>query len=132
MSYFHIPVLLKEVVETTDPQSGENLVDGTVGGGGHAEAILKKTSPNGKLLGIDLDSEAIIASKRKLEKYSERIILKKGNFVNFNELAKEYDFYPINIFFLIIFQAGFLQIFVCFNSIVNSFGFCRVRGNKTT
>ncbi len=100
MSYFHIPVLLKEVVEAIDPKPGENLVDGTVGEGGHAKAILEKTSSDGKLLGIDLDSEAIIASKRKLEKYSERIILKKGNFVDFNEFAKEYSFYPINIFFL--------------------------------
>lgn len=100
MSYFHIPVLLKEVIEVIDPKPGENLVDGTVGGGGHSETILEKTSPSGKLLGIDLDSEAIIASKRKLEKYSERIILKKGNFVNFSELTKEYNFHPINIFFL--------------------------------
>ncbi|NCF75460.1 MAG: 16S rRNA (cytosine(1402)-N(4))-methyltransferase, partial [Xanthomonadaceae bacterium] len=78
MSYFHIPVLLNEVVEVIDPKPGENLIDGTIGGGGHAGAILERTAPDGKLLGIDLDNEAIIASKRKLEKYSERIILKKG------------------------------------------------------
>lgn len=100
MSYFHIPVLLKEVIETVDPRPGENLVDGTVGGGGHAEAILKKTSPNGKLLGIDLDSEALAESGRKLEEYSKRVILEKGNFVNFAELAKKNNFSPINIFFL--------------------------------
>ena len=100
MSYFHIPVLLKEIIETINPKPGENLVDGTVGGGGHAEAILKKTSPGGKLLGIDLDSEAIIASKRKLEKYSKRIILTKGNFTGFAEFKKECNFQPINIFFL--------------------------------
>ncbi len=100
MSYFHISVLLDEIIETINPKPGENLVDGTVGGGGHAEAILEKTFPDGKLLGIDLDDEAIIASKRKLEKYAKRVVLKKGNFINFNELAEEYDFHPINIFFL--------------------------------
>jgi 16S rRNA (cytosine1402-N4)-methyltransferase len=100
MSYFHIPVLLNEVVEIINPKPGENLIDGTLGGGGHSEAILEKTSPNGKLLGIDLDGEAIRESKRRLEKYSERIILRKGNFVNFVEFKKEYDFQPINIFFL--------------------------------
>lgn len=100
MSYFHIPVLLNEVIETIDPKPGENLVDGTVGGGGHAEAILEKTSPDGKLLGIDLDGEAMIASKRRLEKYSERIILAKRNFIDFSEIKKEYDFHPIDIFFL--------------------------------
>ncbi len=100
MSYFHIPVLLNEVIEAIDPKPGENLIDGTVGGGGHAEAVLKKTSPGGRLLGIDLDGEAIIASKRKLEKYSKRIILAKGNFTNLAEFKKEYNFSPINIFFL--------------------------------
>jgi len=100
MSYFHIPVLLEEVVETINPKPGENLVDGTVGGGGHSEAILEKTSPDGKLLGIDLDNEAIIESKRKLEKYADRIILAKGNFIDFVKFKKEYNFHPINIFFL--------------------------------
>lgn len=100
MLYFHTPVLLKEVVEAINPKAGENLIDGTVGGGGHAEAILEKTAPKGKLLGIDLDDEAIIASKRRLEKYSERIILAKRNFTDFAEIKKEYDFHPVNIFFL--------------------------------
>ncbi len=100
MSYFHIPVLLKEIIETVDPKPGENLIDGTIGGGSHAEAILKKTSPDGKLLGIDLDSEALAESKRKLEEYSKRIILEKGNFVNFSELAKKHNFGSVNIFFL--------------------------------
>ncbi len=100
MPYFHIPVLLKEIIETVDPKPGENLVDGTIGGGSHAEAILKKTSPDGKLLGIDLDFEALAESKRKLEEYSSRIILEKGNFVDFAELAKKNNFSPINIFFL--------------------------------
>lgn len=100
MSYFHIPVLLNEVVESINPMPGENLVDGTLGGAGHAEAILEKTRPGGKLLGIDLDPEAIKESRKKLEKYSERIILARGNFANFIELKKENNFHPINIFFL--------------------------------
>ena len=100
MIYFHIPVLRKEVVEIINPKSGENLIDGTLGGGGHSEAILEKTSPNGKLLGIDLDIEAIKESERKLEKYSKRIILKKGNFTDFIKIKKENNFYSFNIFFL--------------------------------
>jgi 16S rRNA (cytosine1402-N4)-methyltransferase len=96
--YFHVPVLLEEVIEITDPKPGENLIDGTVGG--HAKEFLKRTSPDGKLLGIDLDDEALIESKRKLEGYSDRVILEKGNFVNFLEFAEKHNFYPINIFFL--------------------------------
>jgi len=100
MSYFHIPVLLKEVVEIINPKPGENLIDGTLGGGGHSKAILEKTSPDGKLLGIDLDIEAIKESERKLEKYLGRVVLKKGNFTDFIELKKECDFQSVNIFFL--------------------------------
>ena len=100
MSYFHIPVLQKEVVEIINPKSGENLIDGTLGGGGHSKAILEKTSPDGKLLGIDLDTEAIKESERKLEKYSKRIILRKGNFTNFIKIKEENNFCSFNIFFL--------------------------------
>ena len=98
--YFHMPVLLEEVIEIADPKLGENLIDGTVGGGSHAEAFLKRTSPDGKLLGIDLDDEALIESKRRLEEDSSRVILEKGNFVNFLEFTEKHNFYPINIFFL--------------------------------
>jgi 16S rRNA (cytosine1402-N4)-methyltransferase len=100
MSYFHIPILSKEVIENVDPKPGENLIDGTIGGGSHAKLFLEKTSPDGKLLGIDLDAEALIESKRKLEEYSNRIILEKGNFVDFVELADKNNFGKINIFFL--------------------------------
>ena len=97
---FHEPVLLDEIIEIIDPRSGENLVDGTVGGGSHARAVLEKTSPNGKLLGIDLDDEALVESKRKLDKYFDRVILEKGNFINFLKFTEKYSFSPINIFFL--------------------------------
>ncbi|MCK4892132.1 MAG: 16S rRNA (cytosine(1402)-N(4))-methyltransferase, partial [Candidatus Pacebacteria bacterium] len=98
--YFHVPVLLEEVIKIASPKKGENLIDGTIGGGSHSEEFLKKISPDGKLLGIDLDDEALIESKRKLEKYSNRVILEKGNFVDFPELIEKHNFYPINIFFL--------------------------------
>jgi len=100
MSYFHIPVLLDEVIKIINPKPGENLIDGTLGGGGHSEAILEKTSPDGKLLGIDLDDEALRESKRKLEKYSNKIILRKGNFADFVEIKEENNFGSFNIFFL--------------------------------
>ncbi len=100
MSYFHIPVLKKEVVQFINPQPGENLIDGTLGGGGHSEAILEKTLPGGRLLGIDLDGEALKESERKLEKYLERIVLRKGNFADFIEIKKESNFGSFEIFFL--------------------------------
>ncbi|MCK5122754.1 MAG: 16S rRNA (cytosine(1402)-N(4))-methyltransferase RsmH [Candidatus Pacebacteria bacterium] len=115
MSYFHIPVLLKETIEIINPKPGENLIDGTLGGGGHSEAILEKTLPDGKLLGIDLDDEALQESERRLEKYasgchssaetmapsvSSKIILRKGNFADFVEIKEKSNFGSFNIFFL--------------------------------
>jgi len=100
MAYFHIPVLLKEVLEHMDPKPGENLVDGTIGGGGHSKAIMERTSPNGKLLGIDFDGEALIECKRKLNDFSGRVFLERGNYADFAEFAKKNSFEPIDIFFL--------------------------------
>ncbi|MCK5413230.1 MAG: 16S rRNA (cytosine(1402)-N(4))-methyltransferase RsmH [Candidatus Pacebacteria bacterium] len=100
MTYFHIPVLSKEIIETVNPQPGENVVDGTLGGGGHAELFLEEISPDGKLLGIDLDCEALAENQLRLKKYSDRVIFEKGNFVDFDSIKKKHNFSPINIFFL--------------------------------
>lgn len=100
MAYSHIPVLVDEVLKFMDPQPGENLIDGTLGGGGHSGAILEKTSPDGKLLGIDMDSEAIKASRISLDKFSNRIILERDNFANFKKIKEEHEFEPLNLFFL--------------------------------
>ena len=55
----HTPVLLNEVLQYLDPQPGQYFVDCTVGMGGHALAILAKTAPDGKVLGIDADTESL-------------------------------------------------------------------------
>jgi 16S rRNA (cytosine1402-N4)-methyltransferase len=61
----HVPVLLHEVIEILDPKDGEVFIDGTVGGGGHAEAILKKIGITGRLILADWDSQAIESAKKK-------------------------------------------------------------------
>jgi 16S rRNA (cytosine1402-N4)-methyltransferase len=55
----HVPVLLAEVVQLLQPQPGHLFIDGTVGAGGHAAAILEATAPNGRLLAFDKDAEAM-------------------------------------------------------------------------
>jgi 16S rRNA (cytosine1402-N4)-methyltransferase len=100
MAYSHIPVLLSEVLEYMNPQPGENLIDGTLGGGGHSKALMENTGPSGKLLGIDMDAEAIKASRMNLQEFSERIILERDNYVNFERLRQENDFGPFQLFFL--------------------------------
>ncbi|MEK7481876.1 MAG: 16S rRNA (cytosine(1402)-N(4))-methyltransferase RsmH [Patescibacteria group bacterium] len=62
----HIPVLLKEVVEILNSKPGDFIIDGTIGGGGHAEEIIKKIGKGGMFLGMDLDKEAIELAELKL------------------------------------------------------------------
>lgn len=81
----HKPVLLNKVIELLDPHPGEFFIDGTLGGGGHAVAILKKISPGGVLLGIDWDKNAIARFKER----SGRIILVHGNYADLTNILKE-------------------------------------------
>lgn len=82
MEFYHLPVLLEEVIEGLNIQADWNLVDGTVGGGGHSYYMLKKSSPKGKLMGIDRDKDALAAAKIRLEEFGERSILVHDNFKN--------------------------------------------------
>ena len=69
MSFHHIPVLLNEVLEYLSPQPGETYADGTLGGGGHSEAILRAMGESGVLYGIDRDPAAIAAASERLKDY---------------------------------------------------------------
>lgn len=73
MSYQHTPVLLQEVIRGLDPQPDQNLIDGTVGGGGHASAILEATAPKGRLLAFDRDPKALNAARRNLKRFGSRV-----------------------------------------------------------
>lgn len=86
MKYYHQPVLLEEILYYLNPQPNQNFVDCTVGGGGHAQAILEKTAPNGLLLGLDRDPAAIAAAKNNLKNYQNRLILIQGSYKNINKI----------------------------------------------
>jgi len=92
----HIPVLLKETMENLGVQPGGRYIDCTLGGGGHAAAILEQSSPGGQLLGIDADPKAIEIAKAKLKAYSESILLINENFVNLQTICIKYDFFPVH------------------------------------
>ena len=75
----HQPVLLNEVVEALSPESGKWYLDGTLGAGGHSEAILKASAPSGKLIGMDLDPNAIKTAAKRLAKFGERVKIIRGS-----------------------------------------------------
>ena len=95
--YDHTPVLLNEVIKYLQPQPNQNFIDGTLGNGGHAEAILQKNGPEGKLLGIDQDPAAIKIAKKRLAPFGSRVIFAQENFKNINKIIYAYNFNcPIN------------------------------------
>ena len=92
----HIPVLLQEAIEALAVHPGGRYIDCTLGAGGHAAAILDRSSPGGQLLGIEADPEVIGIAKARLEAYSNSILLVNENFVNLEAICIKYDFLPVH------------------------------------
>lgn len=86
MAFRHEPVLLHEVLAILQPRPGGLYVDGTLGGGGHAQAILEASAPDGRLIGIDQDDDALTASNERLTRYGGRVTTVKGNFRRIKEI----------------------------------------------
>lgn len=72
--------MLAEVLEALRPSPGGRFVDGTIGGAGHAAAVLLASSPGGRVFGCDRDGEAIEAARAKLVEFEGRFELRQGNF----------------------------------------------------
>ena len=92
----HTPVLVNEAIEALGVQPGGRYIDCTVGGGGHAAAILEQSSPGGQLLGIDADPKAIEIARTRLKAYSESVLLINENFANLQTICIKYDFFPVH------------------------------------
>ncbi len=92
----HKPVLIREVLRFLNPQKDQNFIDCTLGGGGHAEAILELTGPSGKLLGIDWDSQAVKTAKQRLSRFKNRCTLINASYIEVKQIAYEKEFFPIH------------------------------------
>jgi len=92
----HTPVLFKEVLDFFDPKPGQNFVDGTLGHGGHAGGILERTSPDGRLLGIDRDGQAIEMAKERLAKFDKRVTYVRGSYDQIKDLVYDNRFPKIH------------------------------------
>ncbi len=89
MSEYHAPIMVEEVLSLLAPERGGIFVDGTLGGGGHAEAVLKKFPSNGRLYGIDRDGEAIAEASKRLAPFGGKFRALRGNFFDMAALLKE-------------------------------------------
>lgn len=82
----HTPVMLEEIISFLRLKDGMVIVDGTIGTGGHAIEIVKRISPNGKLIGIDRDDESLNIAKERLIDYSNQCIFVHDNFSNVDNI----------------------------------------------
>ena len=89
LEFSHKPVMLEECMQALALKAGGVWFDGTVGGGGHSYEILKRTSPNGRLVATDLDDEAIEASSKRLSEFENRFTIYKSNYKNFERVFDE-------------------------------------------
>ena len=89
--YKHVPVMLSECMDGLKLKSGGVYFDGTLGGGGHSYEILKRTSPDGKLVATDLDDYAIGRAKDRLKEFDGRFTIVKDNFKNFRKIKENLE-----------------------------------------
>jgi 16S rRNA (cytosine1402-N4)-methyltransferase len=87
----HVPVLLEEVLKYLQPRPGGRYIDGTVGGGGHTEAILERSAPGGRVLGIDTDAQALERVSKRLASMVEqgRLALVRGKFAELARIVQD-------------------------------------------
>lgn len=92
----HQPVLLLEVLKAFEPLSISVIVDGTLGAGGHAQALLETHPEIQHYIGIDQDPEALVIATERLKRWSSKLILKHGNFAEFDQVLAELSVPPPN------------------------------------
>ncbi len=76
----HVPVLVEEVLTYLAPRPGAVIVDATVGEGWHAEAILQRIAPAGRLIGLDRDADAVLRADERLRRFGRNVTLRQANF----------------------------------------------------
>src|SRR5512143_2545547 len=76
----HKPVLYKEIIHALQPKNRGRYIDGTVGAGGHARGILEACAPDGRLLGLDVDPQALALARETLAPFGERARLVQASY----------------------------------------------------
>ena len=89
MLFAHVSVMVREVIELLRPEPQKRYLDGTLGGGGHTEAILTHSSPDGEVLGLDLDDIALAAAAERLSRFESRLTMRQANFADARSILSE-------------------------------------------
>nr|WP_320048508.1 16S rRNA (cytosine(1402)-N(4))-methyltransferase RsmH [uncultured Desulfuromonas sp.] len=87
--FVHLSVMPGETLALLDLHSGDTVLDGTLGGAGHSRLILEATAPDGLLIGLDRDHDALANGAEKLAVYGDRVILRHANFADADRVVDE-------------------------------------------
>lgn len=79
--FVHRPVLYQEVLDALKPMRGGRYIDGTLGAGGHAFGILQSSSPDGRLLGLDVDPQALELARERLNVFGNRVSILQSSYI---------------------------------------------------
>ena len=96
MSAAHQPVLYHEIIQALQPKNKGYYVDCTLGAGGHALGILQASRPEGKLLGFDLDPQALALARETLAPHEQRILLLQRSYTTLSETLQEIQWHLVN------------------------------------
>jgi len=92
----HTPVLLEEVMARLSPVAGGVYADVTLGGAGHARAILERSAPDGRLIGTDRDPSALEAAESALREYGDRVTIRKARIRELREVLDALEVDRVN------------------------------------
>jgi 16S rRNA (cytosine1402-N4)-methyltransferase len=88
MGLRHIPVLVEEVMTFLKCEPGHTYVDATLGGGGHASEVLKRSAPDGVVIGMEWDEDALSEARKTLMPFGDRVKIFRENFIHLPDLMK--------------------------------------------
>ncbi len=96
MALAHVSVMAREVIDFLRPEPRKRYLDGTLGGGGHTEQILIHSSPDGQVLGLDLDDDALASASQRLSGFGDRLAVRQANFAAAGEILSEIGWPPVD------------------------------------
>ena len=94
--FIHKPVMCAEVLQYLKPVSGDVVIDCTIGEGGHAQFLLEAIAPDGRLIGIDRDEDALLAAKENLKRFAAPHTLIHDNFRNIRRIVAQLGIKEVN------------------------------------
>src|SRR5262245_11495727 len=92
----HQPVLYQEIIHALRPHRGGRYIDGTLGAGGHARGILEMSAPDGQLLGLDVDPQALAIARKILAPYEHRIHLAQASYTSLADQLRQLGWHEVD------------------------------------